>query len=229
MEYIAGLLGDIECEVREVSIDLLEEVLRLQQEVLKTLEIKEFLSPLTKEELIDCITKQLMIGVFVKGELVAFRSLAHPAIDDEHLGYDIGLVTEDLEKVLYQEITVVHPSYRGFGLQKKLGKILMDRIDTSSYTHICATVAPFNFASLKDKLSQGLVIGALKRKYNGKLRYIFYKKLNEERELSNHKIEILMSDIEKQQDLLTKGWIGTSLLKKETVWYVVYEEKGSYI
>ena len=26
MEYNAGLLGDIECEVREVSIDILEEV-----------------------------------------------------------------------------------------------------------------------------------------------------------------------------------------------------------
>ena len=78
----------------------------------------------------------------------------------------VGIIatTEQLDSVVYQEITNVLPNYRGFGLQKRLGAIVMELLDASPYTHVCATVAPFNIASLKDKLSQGMVIGALKNK-----------------------------------------------------------------
>ena len=170
-----------------------------------------------------------MVGVFVEGELIAFRALAIPEIDEHHLGYDIGLGTEQLENVVYQEITNVHPDYRGFGLQKKLGAIVMEILDASPYTHVCATVAPFNIASLKDKLSQGMVIGALKKKYGDMVRYVFYKKLDEEREVSSEVLEINMADTEKQQQLLAEGWIGTSIMQKEDEWYVTYEEKGLYM
>ncbi len=90
------------------------------------------------------------------------------------------------------------------------------------------TVAPFNIASLKDKLSQAMVIGALKNKYADMLRYVFYKKLHEDRQLGGEVIEVKMEDTEKQQQLLAEGWIGTSILLKEDVWYVAYEEKGTY-
>jgi hypothetical protein len=170
-----------------------------------------------------------MVGVFVEDELVAFRALAIPEIDEHHLGYDIGLGTEQLDEVVYQEITNVHPDYRGFGLQKKLGTIVMELLDASPYTHVCATVAPFNIASLKDKLHQGMVIGALKKKYGEMLRYVFYKKLHENRKAGSKVLEVSMGDTEKQRQLLAEGWIGTSILQKDDVWYVKYEEKGKYI
>lgn len=165
-----------------------------------------------------------MVGVFVEDELIAFRALAKPEIDEDHLGYDIGLSTEQLEKVVYQEITNVHPDYRGFGLQKKLGLIVMELLDASPYSHVCATVAPFNIASLKDKLSQGMVIGALKNKYANMLRYVFYKKLHEDRTAGSEVLELHMGDTEKQQQLLAEGWVGTSISQKDDVWYVTYEK-----
>ncbi|WP_313894285.1 GNAT family N-acetyltransferase [Psychrobacillus sp.] len=229
MKEWTGNLGAQEYIVRVLTMDQLENILRIQDVVLDTIENKGFLSPVTREEFTHSIENRLMVGVFVEDELIAFRALAKPEIDEDHLGYDIGLSTEQLEKVVYQEITNVHPDYRGFGLQKKLGLIVMEMLDASPYSHVCATVAPFNIASLKDKISQGMVIGALKNKYANMLRYVFYKKLHEDRELGGEVIEVKMEDTEKQQQLLAEGWIGTGMLQKDTVWYVSYEEKGTYL
>lgn len=223
MKVWSGLLGQEAYTVRVLTIDNLENVLRLQDIVLGALENKEFLSPLTKEDYEECIHNQLMVGVFIDEKLIAFRALAIPVINEDHLGYDIGLSTDQLNNVVYQEITNVHPSYRGFGLQKKLGEMVMELLDSSPYTHVCATVAPFNIASLKDKLSQGMVIGALKKKYGNKLRYVFFKKLHENRKSSEDLVEIDMAETEKQQQLLAEGWIGTSISQKEDTWYVTYE------
>lgn len=229
MKEWTGKLGEKEYVVRVLEKDSVEDVLRLQDLVLETLINNDFLSPVTKEEYEDFVAKSLMVGVFVENKLVAFRALAIPEIDEHHLGYDIGLQTGQLDQVVYQEITNVHPDYRGFGLQKKLGAIVMELLDASPYTHVCATVAPFNIASLKDKLSQGMVIGALKNKYADMLRYVFYKKLHEEREVGGEVLEVNMADTEKQQQLLADGWIGTSIVQQDGEWYVTYEEKGLYL
>ena len=229
MKEWKGSLGEKEYIVRVLTPEHLESILRLQHTVLRAMENDDFLSPLTIVEFEDSLAHNLMIGAFVDNELIAFRALALPPMDDYHLGYDIGLSSEQLEHVVYQEITNVHPDYRGFGLQKKLGVIIMERLDASTYTYICATVAPFNIASLKDKLSQGMVIGALKKKYGGMLRYVFYKKLHVDRDSGESFIEIPMDAMDKQQQLLADGWIGTAIFQKENVWYVSFEERGTYI
>ncbi|MFJ7825772.1 GNAT family N-acetyltransferase [Psychrobacillus sp. NPDC096623] len=229
MKEWQGKLGDKEYIVRELTLEHLDSILRLQHIVLRAMENDNFLSPLTIGEYEDSIVRNLMIGAFVDNELIAFRALAVPPVDEQHLGYDIGLSQEQLEKVVYQEITNVHPQFRGFGLQKKLGAIIMELLDASPYTHVCATVAPFNIASLKDKLSQGMIIGALKKKYGDMLRYVFYKKIHVARNNGDKLIEIPMDAIENQQQLIADGWIGTAILQKENTWYVTYEEKGTYI
>lgn len=229
MKEWQGKLGEKDYIVRELTLEHMDSILRLQHIVLRAMENDNFLSPLTRGEYEDSIIRNLMIGAFIDNELIAFRALAVPPLDDQHLGYDIGLSEEQLEKIVYQEITNVHPAYRGFSLQKKLGTIVMELLDASPYTHVCATVAPFNIASIKDKLSQGMVIGALKKKYGGMLRYVFYKKLHVDRNNGDKFIETPMNAIEQQQQLIAEGWIGTSILQKENVWYVRYEEKGLYI
>lgn len=229
MKEWKGKLGEKEYIVRKLKPDHMDSILRLQHIVLQTMENDNFLSPLTKEEYEYSIAHNLMIGAFVDNKLIAFRALALPPMDDDHLGIDIGLSSEKLGKVVYQEITNVHPDYRGFGMQKKLGVIIMEILDASTYTHVCATVAPFNIPSLKDKLSQGMVIGSLKKKYGGMLRYVFYKKIHVNRASGEKLLEIPMDAIEKQQQVIADGWIGTAIFQKENKWYVNYEEKGTYI
>jgi hypothetical protein len=72
-----------------------------------------------------------------------------------------------------------------------------------------ATVAPFNIPSMKDKFSLGLRIGALKEKYGGKLRYIFYKELHRSWQPTAVAQDVPMEDRGRQVELLQAGWIGT--------------------
>lgn len=220
-----GTLGQAQYEVYVLTEAHIPQLMTLQQEVVEALENKAILQPLDDEELKFILRGNgLMIGVFVEEKLIAFRALLQPAIDDEHLGYDIGLTTQaQLKKVLYQEISNVHPAYRGFGLQRTMADMIMQQIDLTKFTVVCATVMPGNIASLKDKFSQGMHVAALKLKYGGKLRYVFMKEIVQEQKTSWAEEEwVAMSDTKAQQQLLKSGFIGISLKKTEEIWLVQY-------
>ena len=220
-----GTLGQAQYEVYVLTEAHIPQLMTLQQEVVEALENKAILQPLDDEELKFILRGNgLMIGVFVEEKLIAFRALLQPAIDDEHLGYDIGLTTEaQLKKVLYQEISNVHPAYRGFGLQRTMADMIMQQIDLTKFTVVCATVMPGNIASLKDKFSQGMHVAALKLKYGGKLRYVFMKEImQQQKTMWTEEQWVAMNDTTAQQQLLKSGFIGISLKKAEETWLVQY-------
>lgn len=219
-----GLLGESPYEVYVLNETHIPQLMKLQYEVIDALPNKAILQPLDEGELSYILQGNgAMIGVFVETKLIAFRALLEPEIDEEHLGYDIGLSSEaDLKKVLYQEISNVHPSFRGFGLQRTMANIIMQQIDSTKFNIVCATVMPFNIASLKDKFSQGMHVAALKLKYGGKLRYVFAKFLQEETRSSSEEVYISMNDTEGQQKLLKEGFIGLSMRAEGEDWLVQY-------
>ncbi|PEE40504.1 N-acetyltransferase [Bacillus pseudomycoides] len=199
-------------QIAPLSLEHIQQILSLQNVVIETLENKDILQPLTLEEYQYILDGNgLMIGAFVDQELIAFRALLAPPIDDEHLGFDIGLTEDDLDRVIYQEISNVHPKCRGNGMQKILAKVLMEQLTQtdSKYDYVCCTVAPFNIPSLKDKFAQGMEIAALKEKYGGNMRYVFVKELRENEKKERKDIKsIAMSDIAGQQVLLVEGYRG---------------------
>ena len=86
--------------------------------------------------------------------------------------------------------------------------------EDSKYDYVCCTVAPFNIPSLKDKFAQGMEIAALKEKYGGSLRYVFVKKLREDKKRDWTDVQsILMSDASGQQALLSEGYRGYEMAK----------------
>ena len=220
-----GTLGQAVYEVHVLTEAHIPQLMTLQLEVVDALENKAILQPLDEGELGFILRGHgVMIGVFVDGELIAFRALLQPEMDSEHLGYDIGLTTEaELKKVLYQEISNVHPAYRGFGLQRTMADIIMQQIDLTKFTVVCATVMPGNIASLKDKFSQGMHIAALKYKYGGKLRYVFMKDLmRKENAVWREEAFISMDETEGQQQLLKAGFVGRSMKKDGDSWLIQY-------
>ena len=220
-----GLLGETPFFVTQLRIENLQVIERLQQEVYESLHDRSILQPLSTEEFEYILNGNgLMIGAYVADELIAFRALLNPPIDDEHLGYDCEIAEAQFHQVLYQEISNVSPKYQGFGLQKTLAKVVMNHIDLTSYNYVCSTVKPYNIASLKDKFSQGLVIKGLKIKYVDKLRYIFYKNLQFEQPAFTEKKTVSMGDTEGQQMLLKQGYLGTSIYEEQHDWFVVYEK-----
>ncbi|MBA4602509.1 hypothetical protein [Thermoactinomyces mirandus] len=98
----------------------------------------------------------------------------------------------------------------------------MKGVDRNRFRYVLATVAPFNIASMKDKFRLGMEIGALKKKYDKKWRYIFIQDLSglTGSQSCRSEIFIKMDDIPKQQHLLESGYRGKALEKIDGEWYV---------
>ncbi|ASN06049.1 GNAT family N-acetyltransferase [Virgibacillus necropolis] len=210
--------------VRYLIVEDIPIILNLQEKVKHALQSPATLEPLSKEEFNVILSgHELMIGVFIEEKIIAFRAMLDPEVDDEHLGIDAGLLPEELPKVIYSEISSVDPDYRGNGLQMYMGKLLMKRIDVKRFQYVCATVAPLNIPSLKDKLSLGLKIVALKEKYGGKLRYILIKDLTAKPEDTlTDETFILSTDITEQQKVLEAGFRGVSIKEENKELYIGY-------
>lgn len=217
--------GEQRYTVLPLSLDHVQQILDLQEKVVESLEKKETLQPLSLEEYQYILEGNgLMIGAFIGENLIAFRALLVPPLDDEeHLGLDIGLKGEELSRVIYQEISNVHPHYRGNRLQQTLAILIMEELVklNEPYDTICCTVAPFNIPSLKDKFAQGMEVAALKEKYSGQLRYIIVKELAGDQNRDWTEITTLrMDDISGQQALLAEGWRGIQMENRDGVYWV---------
>lgn len=220
-----GKVKDLLFQVRVLTLSDLPELLSIQEAVIQALAEPEHYQSLSIEEFTKLLADQTLIGATAEGRLIAFRAMLIPPIDDEHLGRDIGCPEDSLERVLYQEVTNVHPDFRGYGLQTQLGKLLMSQVESDNrFDVVCATVAPFNIPSMKDKFTLGLRIGALKEKYGGKLRYIFYKELHRSWQPTSEVVDVPMEERARQVELLQAGWFGTGLMKQGEQWVVRYEK-----
>ncbi|MBE7097542.1 GNAT family N-acetyltransferase [Bacillus cereus] len=209
-----------------LTLENIEQILSLQNIVVEALEDKSRLQPLSLEEFQYILEGNgMMIGAFIENKLIAFRALLVPPIDEEHLGLDIGIPESELHRVIYQEISNVHPNSRGNGMQKILATVIMDELqkEDSKYDYVCCTVAPFNIPSLKDKFAQGMEIAALKKKYGGSLRYVFVKELRRDKERDWTDVKsILMSDAGRQQALLSEGYRGYEMEKIDDTFIVKF-------
>lgn len=221
-----GIIGKHTFQVYKLNENFIEEILTLQEIVYNDLDNKEILATLTKEEWETILNgKGLLIGAFVKQQLIAIRALYIPEKTKDHLGYFLGLKDEEqLDRVIYQEISIVHPKFRGYGMQKLLGKVIMNELDRSKYDYVCATVMPYNIASLKDKFSQGFRIVSLTYLYEGKLRYVFALNLHEQPVYGKEEVSLSMGDISGQQKIIEEGFVGVAMKKQLDDWVIKYKK-----
>ncbi len=206
-----------------------DDILAVQTVVLNTLLDKSILATLTRDEYIYMLDGNgAMIGAFMEDSLIGFRAVLEPPIDDEHLGYDVGLPEEELKHVLYQEISMVLPSYRGHGLQQQLAIKVMAHVAQSNkmYTYICSTVAPMNIPSLKDKFNQGMCTVTLKQTYGEKWRYTFTKPLAVSWEFDETEAKVVALDqFSEHIRLLNEGWHGVALNDEEDNFTITYKRR----
>lgn len=218
--------GPYHLTVRLVTEQERHLIIELQEKVYASLAEPEQLQRLTEEEMTVIIQQQLFAGAFLEtGELIAVRAFLRPGHDSEHLAQDVGIPKEQWDDVIYSEVTLVDPDFQGHDLQKKLGDWWLKQLEGSDTRYICATVAPFNIASIKDKFQLGMEIAALKYKYQGKLRYVFVKNLQEERNHAHPTYKVQMKDVDKQQQLLSEQYRGIALSKEKEEWWVSFTKE----
>lgn len=214
-----------EVTIRDLALSDLEAIKDLQGNVIASLEVTSFLQPLSDDEFRFILNGNgSMIGAFHDDRLIAFRAMLEPEIDEHHLGKDAGLSDSDLQSVLYSEVTNVDPAYRGNSLQRILGELLMENVDTNRHRYVFATVAPFNIASLKDKFALGMHIISLEKKYNNLLRYTLMKEMLKTERAGSLTVMADMSDVIEQQGLLKDGWVGIGLEETDGIWKVKFQK-----
>jgi hypothetical protein len=206
-----------EKEYKMVMLDKsnLKEMMELQQIILQYIKDPDIYQPDNEEFMLNILTGNgRAVGVLVDNEIVAWHTLLFPGDSELNLGIDLKLPKDQLKNVAHLETSVVHPKVRKNSLHTIMQDELSKITNELNYYHLCVTVSPYNYPSIKGSIVAGLKIHKLKKKYDGKWRYILYKNLRNPAELCKDDDVIVKStELEKQQELLNKGYVGYRLEK----------------
>ncbi|RAI79906.1 N-acetyltransferase [Macrococcoides goetzii] len=196
-----------EINIRKAELRDIVAIEHIQQHALAVLVNPEALDPVPIDELKEEIKAGLMAVAEIDGEVGAFRTMHIPT--DDYLGPYAGIDDAEAAGLIYSDITIVDPDYRGLSLQRKLGEWLFNEVEIN-YKRIMATVHPDNTPSLKDKFHLGMHIIAMDRLYGGKLRFIFMKDLTQKYDVLDV-VEVEREELEQIQVLLDQGYRGVGL------------------
>lgn len=163
-------------EIRKGTMEDVEGFLALLQEVREHMDHKEwlYLDPpeIVRQQMSDG-TMQLWIAV--DGErIVAAFDLLIPGLAEYNYGYDLGFSEEQLQRVINMDTAVVHPAYRGMGLQRQLLQTAEATLNGAGERCLLCTVHPDNRFSLNNAVKQGYVIQKELAKYDS-VRYLLRK------------------------------------------------------
>lgn len=147
-------------------------ILRLEKRA-KRGTTKEIYIPLTREDIKDSKSNgDFFITVYHKKKLVAFALLVAPRKCERNL-------SKYFSKKLYSDVITidavfVHPSFRGYGLQRDLLTAAAEKAKESGAKYIMALVSPKNTHSYCNFIKSGFKNFALIKK-DDYLRYVVYK------------------------------------------------------
>lgn len=146
--------------IRKGTMQDVEPFIELMAHVRRNMEHKEWLYLDSPDEVRERMQNGTMsLWVAVDGERIvgAFDAL-NPKLEPFNYGYCIGLCDEELLRVANMDTAVVHPDYRGLGLQKRLMQCAETELAEAGKRILMCTVHPQNQYSLNNVLSQGYTI-----------------------------------------------------------------------
>ncbi len=204
--------------IRMLNKNEIKSVRKLQADVIEDQKSSELFVPSPDDLLVASLEPPSGIaGIFHQDKLVAYSLFFLPPHDwNDNLGRDVGVSDNELTQVVHLEETVVHPEYRGRNLLHVILSFLTYRAITQNISHICATVSPFNYASLKSVFrATGMLGKKLRRKYGGFLRYIFHRDLRVFQTFANNSTQYVpANNIKHQKRLLEQGYFAFDVRKK---------------
>lgn len=166
-------------DIKELDLSYLDEIVNLNENILKQLENKELYAKSTRDEFYEYLTgKGKIIGCIVDGNLIAMGIYGVLKEDKRNYGYDLDLYGDSLLHVCQIECTVVNKEFRGNNLQKKICEIIESMAKEDKMKIISATASPINLYSVNTFINLGYEIYKEKEKYGGLRRYILKKDIN---------------------------------------------------
>jgi len=222
-------LTEIQYEIRILDTTHLPQIMELQQLIIENLLRKDTLQPFPVGFMEEHLgRKGFVLGVLSGKELLAFRNVYFPDVNDTewNLGIDLEFPSRILNKVANLQMVCVHPSCRGNSIAATMNKHAIRIIkDLGIHYHVCATVSPYNFWNIKILLDSGFIIKKLTKKYGGKLRYIVHRDLHRPMNFESGCFQpVVLTDFVKQHEMLSNGWYGTALnVSREDASLPLYE------
>lgn len=146
----------------------LGDILTLQSECVKSLSDPELFYPLSRDEFLESLHLDEVVGVIHEDRLVAVAVIVKNRISPRNLASEIGCKPE--ESFTFDAV-MVSPLWRGFGLQNVLLNHCLEMAKNGNITNIVATVSPDNHHSLNNFKKFGFGIVSTSKKYGGLLRH----------------------------------------------------------
>lgn len=199
-------------EIKVLDKSSMDNILRLQEIVIDSLEKEECYFPLSKEEVEAALNGDgITVGAYDGIELIGFTILTFSGNSLKEQ------LPENKDKVAYIKATNVHPSYRGNRLQKILTSYLIEKAKACyDYRYFYATVSPYNYSSVLSLMSVGLEIRAIEFLFNDYLRYVvFLDTKKEKNNIERSNVEFIsIKNIAMQMEFLKRGFCGINYSKK---------------
>lgn len=164
-------------EVRNCTLEDLNDILSLQEEVFQTISSVEILRKNSVDMLKSCLQKpNYTVGAWYKGIFAGFAILYFPQNLFENLAVSLeGVNFEDL-KVANFKLVIVSKYFVGNSLQFHFGKHLEEVAKKQKTKLLCATVSPLNQFSINNMERLGYTYNRTFSKY-GYARNLYYKRL----------------------------------------------------
>ncbi len=223
MEHVDKIGFNSEFKIKFLNSSHLDQVQYLQDIVAKNLVDPTiyFVEPA------DFFYKQLTIeksamGLFQKDQLIGFNMVTFPGLSEENLGVEINLQEDELLQVAQIGPAAVHPNYREKGILGQVTQRHIQVIKEMGYRHICLTVAPTNYPTIKVFTDHGFVIKQLKLKYNNLLRYILHLDFNVGLKRPQYSVRVSSSDIDSQKFIISLGFYGREVIKNDRSFDLIF-------
>ncbi|MCK9236053.1 MAG: GNAT family N-acetyltransferase [Acholeplasmataceae bacterium] len=147
----------------DVKLKLIDEknlnlLIKLQNETIQELENDDLYRFTSFEKYMEILNKQsLVIGLFLKQELIAFGTLLRPNCFEEELLNSKIFNNIDKNTIYYYKAVVVKKTYRGKKLQIFFNEYFEDFVRKNGGIYIVLNVHPDNQYSIKNFEASGFI------------------------------------------------------------------------
>lgn len=160
--------NDKEILIRDVWFDELSDVLELEKEVHEGMENKELLVDVTRNEFIESLHLDYVLGAYDNNKLIGIALIIDNRDSDRNLGQKFGCPSKDAYTF---DIVFVKKEYRGLGLQKEFIEVAKKQAKIDGAKSIWTTVSSNNKHSYDNMIASGFkVFKKDEEMYGGHLR-----------------------------------------------------------